>query len=98
MKIPYDLVLIEWKDHYTHDAWAERDRIPTAPEMCLTAGWVVKEDEETLVVTSCLDPTNAKEGLMGGTWVILKNCITSRKVIKKAHEKRKSKAAVSKVE
>jgi hypothetical protein len=91
-KVPYPLVLVEWKDHYTHDAWAEKDRLPTAPEMCLTVGWLVKEDDQTMVVTSCLDPTNAADGLMGGTWIILKNCVTSRKVLKKGYEKRKAKA------
>jgi hypothetical protein len=40
------------------------------------------EDEEGLTVVSCIDPYNP-EGQIGGTQYILKNCITSQKVIRK---------------
>lgn len=82
-KIPFPLVLVEWKDHYTNDAWMPVRDMSMAPEMCLTVGWLVRDAEDHVLVTSCIGPSDPEKDVMGGTWYILKNCITSMKVLRK---------------
>lgn len=83
IKIPFPLLLVEWKDHFTEDSWTEKDKLSTKPELCLTVGWLVKETDEIMILASGIDPNDPDKGAMGGSWHILKNCITSQKVLRK---------------
>lgn len=83
-KIPFSLVLVEWKDHVSDSGgWLDSHDIVNRPALCLTVGWLFRQDEEGLTLVSCVDPVNPKEGQVGGTQYILKNCIVSMKVLRK---------------
>ena len=74
-----DLVEIEWLDHANIAGWQRIDNIEDfgIPEM-QTIGFLIKENKEALYISSTIggDEVNA-------TMIVLKSCITKRKVLKK---------------
>lgn len=88
-KIPFPLVIVEWKDHFSQDAWTEQRFLENAPEMCLSVGWLIDDKEDHIKVSSCISPLDPTGGVVGGTWFILKNCITDFKVIRKGKNVKK---------
>jgi hypothetical protein len=85
---PFPLVLVEWKDHFSETTWVSPKDISNKPEMCLTVGWLVKEDEDGLTVVSCIDPKDPVNGTMGGTQYVVRSCITKQVILRKAKQKK----------
>jgi len=94
-KIPFPLVLIEWEDHWGDGKWVSPDKMEMKPELCLTVGWLVKEDEKGVMLASCIDPKDPETGAMGSTQYVVKSCIVSQKVLRKG---KSTKAIVHRVE
>lgn len=90
MKIPYPLVMVSFKDHFTEDSWTNKKDLHKAPEMCLCVGWLVDENDEMYTIVPCIDPTDPEDGSMGGTWFVLKNCVVEFKVLKKGRNAKKT--------
>jgi len=56
----YQLVYLEWKDIYGVGAdWAETSTIKLHPHQCFSVGWVVKEDQDVIVLVPHLSPANS---------------------------------------
>jgi hypothetical protein len=88
-KIPYPLVLVEWKDHYADDrTWVSGHEIENTPEYCFSVGWLYKEDDEGMSIIRDLDPNDPKGGTVGGVQYILKNCITKLITLRNGVKKR----------
>lgn len=82
-KIPFPIVQVWWKDHYTNTEWTAIKDMSNAPEMCLTVGYLVRDADDHVLIASTVDPNDPMAGTMGNTWYILRNCITDIKVLKK---------------
>jgi hypothetical protein len=89
--IPFPLVLVEWKDHCSETTWVSPKDLTNQPELCLTVGWLVKEDDDGMTIVSCVDAKDPATGTMGSTQYIVKSCITGYKVLRKARLPRKKK-------
>lgn len=85
MRYPWNLCLVEWKDHVSDSGgWVDSMAAVTRkPAMCLTVGWLIFEDEEGIALVSCIDPVTPEVGQVGGTQYILKNCITKTTILRK---------------
>lgn len=87
----FDIVKVYWKDHFSGNrGWvSEASDLRTAPMICTSVGFQVHESEETLTLAQ-----NMGENMnMADCTTILKNCITSRKVIGQVVYDKKAKAA-----
>ena len=76
-KIP--LVRVQWRDHFSTPGWAsvEEIRAATASTVCHTIAYLLKEDDEEVVVTSTL----SEQGDGADPLTILKKVIISMEVI-----------------
>lgn len=72
----YDILKVFWKDHFagTHTWVSDVKDLRTKPLICVSVGFKVHEDKETLTLAQ-----NMGENLtMADTITIIKNCITKR--------------------
>lgn len=72
------LVYIEWLDHHANGSW--QDQLEHHPAICLSVGWIAKEDSKGLTIAGSKAPGTGST--VGNTQYILKNCIVKRTVIK----------------
>lgn len=73
-----DLVVVTWTDIASRADWMDQEEAEKClPETCLTVGWIVAENEDTIVLA---DSATAS-GEWGGTTVIPKAVIQKKKKI-----------------
>lgn len=77
---PFDVVLIEWGDAYSHDSWQRPEDLDVEPLPCLTCGFF-----QTLSATAVsLTTTVNVEGVIAGAWVIPLGWITAARIVSRA--------------
>lgn len=76
----YPLVVVDWRDSMTWDAWHDLDE-PQEPVKIKTAGYLVFKDKTYIVLAPTLrDQEGENRG--GGTWTIPCGCVTKIKRLK----------------
>jgi hypothetical protein len=87
---PYPFVEVIWDDAASNsEAWVHKDDI-AAPEQVITRGWLIKEDERSIAVASSVSNIEEFEDTVGNTMTIPKGMIVSRRNIKVANARSKS--------
>ncbi len=62
-EIPYKLVMVKWADSYgCSPVWAEIPAGPPTPHYCFSAGWLVRESEDAIVIVPHISPKNREIG------------------------------------
>lgn len=80
----FSVVEIFWKDHYSlPDQWYDGS-VADQPRVICSVGYLIEEDEEYYYLSTNYDE-QAKHHSSG--IAILKNCVTSKKVLKKEKTK-----------
>lgn len=78
----WPLLYIEWLDHCSRKdgSWADPDELARElkPIVVSSVGWLIKETDHYLLLVS----SNAGGDNVGGDCLILKNCISRRRVLK----------------
>lgn len=78
MKPDYTPVVIEWQDPTSVGGWIWKDKLASEfkkhPVMCYTVGWIVKENEEKIMVAGSIMVGRAQYGEL---FIIPKSCIIS---------------------
>ncbi len=64
------LAFIEWLDAYCLTGWREVKDIDSEPLTCRTVGWIVKENEDCLVVAPHLSSEDHAEAPLQGNGVL----------------------------
>jgi len=74
------LVIIEWNDASSFDAWADMEAAirKNVPTLCRTVGWVVAESKEAITVVA----TTADDKVTGDM-TIIKSSIVKTTVLKR---------------
>lgn len=87
MKPTYPIVLIEWKDHESEDAWGKlSDAFKGDPPWINTIGWLIRENDECYIVAATI--ADDGEGcqvirILKGTVIQIKRLRQPRKEKKK---------------
>ncbi len=58
LKYPYPLVRIQWYDAESSHGWEEDTALTTDNPLVTTVGFLIKDDEKSVIVASTIDPTN----------------------------------------
>lgn len=82
MRLP--LIYVEWDDHHASGAW--REGVEHAPSKCASVGWLIKEDRKAISLVSSVS-LDHDSNTTGNSQYILKNCITKRKLVRRANVK-----------
>lgn len=81
-------VYLEWEDHCSTSpagggAWSQIEHQDNTPSKIKTVGFIVKEDKKYITICSCYDATYPDDAnVIKGVSIIIKSCITKRRVIK----------------
>lgn len=79
---PFKRVIIDWLDAFSEDGWADFDDKDVRSEHPVTTiGWVIREDDNYIVVAGSISPDPRKSGnwQVSGAMGIPKGCITGRR-------------------
>lgn len=74
-----EIIVVGWKDHYDLEhAWVTIDEIPQNAAIIITVGFVVREDDDELVLARDMDCDQDK---VGGVMIIHKPLIVFRQLL-----------------
>lgn len=80
-----NIELITWIDSFgCSSSWSEITNDPISLQYCYSAGFILKEDENYIVIASHYHESNENNGAIEsacGEMTIPKKCITSRKIL-----------------
>lgn len=55
-----NIVIVEWWDAESNDAWVDVSSVPDSPPIVQTVGFVILETKKHIVLAQNFDPTNDK--------------------------------------
>jgi len=83
----YPLVYVTWEDNAASGIWEDEDEIDHTPSVCVSVGWLVREDIKGVTLMSSIAEDT---GQMGNKQYILKRNILRHKVLRKAKKSKES--------
>ena len=84
VRVKPKFLMVRWLDHVSSANWKSRDDIfQLVPTTVTTTGWLVRETEDFIVLSSSIqDDDTSGDGEYGGYDLILKVAIISSKGVK----------------
>jgi hypothetical protein len=87
--IPLKLALVYWSDSaQASGAWRHMEDLPEPEAIdCASVGWIVKEDDEVLMIAQSMGDIGTDNTQCAGIKQIPKCCITEIKILQRVYTK-----------